>query len=351
MEEKILLGTDILDSQLGNTILILDPTGENIARVQKIKKVHREDYIDKLDEDASGNYGKLARYILDYTSNDKYICKEATVDDLNIKLEDIDELMNTLGNVRKYILSKYPSEIPKETDIELIRKLRDVEGIHIYKTAKEIPQGREFDKHRELRKALNRVNKRNERFRKKGQTTLNVHPQPGQNVVVLQNTNNVAAPLELYNIINSFQSPKQIITSNGLIIEIIDETKTNIAPKSYPISEPTHAITSNSLVLEIGNDIGSNKLQVNNTSMQGLNNDVHIPEDIEIETDPLKVLTWPEYFITSKFAREYYYYTQMNWKEWDIVVYVYSKLSNINVEQFSNISMREQLLKSDIIEK
>lgn len=259
---------------------------ENIS-VQELKETIRN--MTRLVEDMERKQDqKLKRYQFLINTSVK-ICNSYE------EVETIDE--EELYNLHQSLQLNRVNIVPKETDEQLIERLKN-ERVTLYRRQSDIPAGRQHDKSRELLRAINRVNKNNSNRRKKGaiQETNATELTPVSQAV---NT-----PGFIMEILSPEQIPvNQIIDSPGFIMEIL-------------LPEQTQVVNTPELIIEIlplecnlitNQDTSSNLINLNqyNDSEQSTTYSENIPEDIEADIDPLKAITWPEYYHATKFVQSH----------------------------------------------
>lgn len=370
MTEKYILSPEsIIDFQIGKKIIILDPDGHTISLVLKCKKVRRDDLASDIDiSTLSLKERKAAEYVMNLGNKSGYIATMLTPDEH--MLDEIDETIRNLKRTRNEIekrrnneldryrelrkqiqlhnsvdefalnseevelfnlhhkmIQRYPNSKLAETDEGKIVRLKlELGDTYKYTSAKDIPEGKGFDNHRELLRTINRVKKRKQREREKNKQ---------------HNGATNANPLKF---IPSIKSPQnvQIIESPGFIMEILPSEHNNQIKEIIT--------TSSGLVIEILNQDSTSKEILNSLFFNSIEPDI-IPEDYESQSDPLKVLTWHEYYYTDRFTNELDYDKIMNWKDWDFIQQVYIKLARSPSALKGLKSMREEYLTIRIIEK
>jgi hypothetical protein len=396
MTERNFFGPEsIVDFQIGKKILIIDPQGHDISLILKCKKVYREELGSDIDINLlSPGEAKVAQYVMSLDNNPGYLGKVLTpdefmIDEINETIRNLERTKNEIEtrmnkeleryqelrqkvqlhnyvdefglnseevevfNLHQKMVQRYPNGKFVETDEEkIIRLKRELSDKYKYTMIKDIPEGKEYDNHRELLRAINRVKKRKQREREKAKIN-------GVSINNIQNTNLLIYPI-------SFPESSNIVTSNGFIMEV---SPSGNKPPNESSSTIKEVVTSSGVIIEILQSPESNDLQqlLNSQNTDVLNTSdqmssqgkmyienyilYSIPEDYEVYTDPLKILTWFEYYNAEKFVNELEYHNQMNWKDWDFIKQIYMKLARIPSDVKGLKSMREEYLTSAIIEK
>lgn len=245
--------------------------------------------------ETQSSHKDIIKYIMNPETDKKY--KAIIDDDLSVlSIEDIDELIRNLQHTRQEIIGKKNfSKI--ETDDELIRRLRDSEGINItqYKNPRDIPLGKEFDKYRQLKKAIMRVKKREQKAKRLSPPCLTNIIQTSTGTI-LEIIDLVSSPTTL-----SEHKYIQNVTqnqSNGFSYTVLQNVKTEMVLEIInPTSEP---------ILEIINHTSSGTTGSESNTHEAI---ITVEEiyDYEEETDPLKVLSYDEYKLCAEFATYYNY--------------------------------------------
>lgn len=116
-------------------------------------------------------------------------------------------------NLHRKMVQRSPNgKFTEETDDEKISRLKSELGAtYKYISISQIPEGKEFDKYRELLRAINRVKKRRQREREK------------------MNKNNIN-----HTAFTLLHQPTQIISSSGFILEIMPPDRCGAPNGQYP---------------------------------------------------------------------------------------------------------------------
>lgn len=232
--DELIYGNNILQLLSSNTTIILNSGSP--AKIIKVKAEHRSIACDFDPNTRPDNEKGIIEYLFSTDTSMKYLAKELNlmsmrrsdirklIEELEVveaainieypmylkrykdlsetvKLYDAETIYNfptnspeyELYNLRQYLIMNSPIKIPGETDEDFIVRLRDIEGIQVYRSKCHIPKdSRDFEKERELLKAINRVNKRK-----------------STNKIQLMKNQQMNVPIT------------QVICDNGLIIEFI----------------------------------------------------------------------------------------------------------------------------------
>lgn len=343
--DKIIYGLNLLDRFSSKTVIVIN--NDSPIEVFKIKTEYRSIVCNLDPETVPSNQRGLIEYLNSTDTTMKYLGKEFGLntldrDDLQelieslksidasiereyptqlekykelsktVKLHDLETIKNfpscsdeiELYNLREYLIRNGPIKMPGETDEQLIVRLRDIEGVPVYRSNHEIPKGKLFKKSRELLKAINRRNKQRERERKL--TTL--IPKINQSIYT-------------HPLITNQGIPKSEIMTPGFIMEIVNE--------------PSSIINTPSFVIEI----------------VGMNTDLesNVTEDWEANTDHLQVVTWKQYYHVDKDIKEFDPIHTLNIQQWstiDEVCKLFHRAKFVESVKFSN---REEYLYNEIV--
>lgn len=245
-------------------------------------------------------------------------------------IRDIDE--EELYNLHQSIELGYLNVNTKETDEELITRLRS-ESVSLYRKQSDIPEGKQYDKSRELLRAINRVRKNNSNRRKKGVGLTSGIVDVIGDLASSKSCVSSIAHEQNKNIVRPEHMVEQIVSSSGFIMEILStdcnsilidqiESKSDKITESLPDKQivsssgflmetlPTDcnsAIPNILTMTELANSIQlvQSNTMISVTSMDQSNIYEICSEDIEANVDPLKAITWPEYYHANEFVQSY----------------------------------------------
>ena len=283
----------------------------------------------------------------------------------------LNEVATLLWKHRPFIREKIASGtiLVEETTEQKIERLKREVGYYGFgykpRTRNEIPYDSDYGKWCELLRLINLGNKRKERSRNRGnmsypssdsvdqvsRVTQELPKQidnPNFIMEICSSSSHIAIPKstnETLSISSSeqvnFQTRDEIITPN-FIMEICPPTyqcKSSCATSS----DTSTMITTPNFTIEILPSEGSERIQSFH------NHD--IPDDSEAETDPLNIITWPDYYNADRCIRTPDPISDLTPEDWNNIEKVYKSLAdakfNHQLDQFN----RETFLLDMIVSR
>lgn len=228
---------------------------------------------------------------------------------------DIDELDPNSEEAEFFRLHKeYGTKPIFETDQQRINELKLRIGDPLrFTTASKIPPGREYDDHRELLRLQNKLRRKKSR------------------------ENKIQKP-EALAVTSKPQVQEKVATD---VILLDADTLEIIKPESQPENRVIDILQStNGLVLEVLAPLPSVEHRIQAPPF----------EDYEAGSDPLQVLSWPEYYFVDRFHLETAIEENFNWIDWDVIKDAYRKLQGAHLKG-GRLSNREKFVLVEIIQK